>query len=271
MRAERETDAASISQDPPSYSGGGWNHRPLWEIPTMTHAEVPPAQPTEEFTEVPVKEEKQSAWVSLGAFLLMAVALLVTFAVVRQNSNADVWEYLTKEVLYFALAGWGVTRAFAGRWLTLKRTFILAGVFYVCGISFMLTAFRKGPALKAALELQSIGQQIGQIENRRYNSPQDYIDALLQVEPLVSRMRQTILVAQRDSSNPTSAQELQFQRAFSLISEGVAVKEQEVALAHEMQNVPPEKREQFFDSKLVPLFRQELEVQNRVRELQKQN
>jgi hypothetical protein len=73
------------------------------------------------------------------------------------------------------------------------------------------------------------------------------------------------------SPPPTEAQELQFQQMFSLLSEGIALKEQEVALAHEMQNLPPDERQQFLDSKLMPLFRHEVDLQNRARELQKKN
>ncbi len=122
-----------------------------------------------------------------------------------------------------------------------------------------------------------IGQQIGQIENRQYHSPQDHIDVLLQIEPLVRKWRQFLVEAQQASASlklspsPTDAQELQFQQMFSLLSEGIALKEQEVALAHEMQNLPLEERQEFLDSKLMPLFRHELDLQNRALDLQKKN
>lgn len=75
----------------------------------------------------------------------------------------------------------------------------------------------------------------------------------------------------RLSPPPTEAQERQFQQMLSLLNEGIVLKEQEVALAHEMQNLSPDERQQFLDSKLMPLFRHEVDLQNRARELQKKN
>jgi hypothetical protein len=222
----------------------------------------PHAQAADESTETVAKREGTSGWVILGIFLAMGFALEASFLAVRQTSNEKIVESLTKLVLYFALAGWGLLRAISGGWLTLKRVLLIAGVFYVGGLSCMLVVFPRAPAgdrlLKAVGEFQFIGQQINQIENRKYDSPQDYIDALLQIEPLMGRWRQVILEAQQASSSLSTSltpQDLQLQVALSLVSEKLALKEQEIALAHEMQNLPREERQQFFDSKLMPLFR----------------
>jgi hypothetical protein len=246
----------------------------LGQSPTSAHVSVKSPKPR-------AKKEGTPSGVILGIFLVMAVALEASFLAVRQTSNANLVESLTKLVLFFALAGWGLLRTISGHWLTLNRVLLIAGVFYVGGLTCLLIAFPKAPAgdryLKAMLEMNSIGQQIGQIENRQYHSPQDHIDALLQVEPLVRKWRQSLVEAEQASSSlklsppPTEAQELQFQQMFSLLGEGIALKEQEVALAHEMQNLPPEEQQQFLDSKLMPLFRHELDLQNRARDLQKKN
>jgi len=234
-----------------------------------------PAQASAESTETLAKKEGTSGWVILGIFLVMAFALLANFLSVRQTSDEKLVELLTRGVLSFALAGWAFTRVIAGRWLTPKRVLLIAGAFYLGGLSYMLVAFPRAPAgdraLKAMLELKSIGQQIGQIENREYRSPQDHIDALLQIEPLVRKWRQLMIEAEQAASSlstPPTPQELQFQRAFSLLGEGIALKEEEVALAHEMQNLPLEKRQQFLDSKLMPLFQHERDLQNRARAMQ---
>jgi hypothetical protein len=256
----------SNSRPPPSSD--------LGQSPSSAHV-------SEKSPEALAKKEGTPSGAILGVFLIMAVTLEASFLAFRQTSNVNLVESLTKLVLFFALAGWGLMRAISGRWLTLKRVLLIAGVFYVVGLSCMLIAFPRAPAgdryLKAMLEMNSIGQQIGQIENRQYHSPQDHIDALLQVEPLVRKWRQSMVEAQQASSSmklsppPTEAQELQFQQMFSLLSEGIALKEQEVALGHEMQNLPLEERQQFLDSKLMPLFRHELDIQNRARDLQKKN
>jgi hypothetical protein len=246
----------------------------LGQSPTSAHV-------SEKSAKARAKKEGTPSGVILGIFLVVAVALEASFLAVRQTSNVNLVESLTKLVLFFALAGWGLLRAISGHWLTLKRVLLIAGVFYVGGLTCMLIAFPKAPAgdryLEAMLQMNSIGQQIGQIENRQYHNPQDHIDALLQIEPLVRKWRQSLVEAQQASASlklsppPTEAQELQFQEMFSLLSEGIALKEQEVALAHQMQNLPPEERQQFLDSKLMPLFRHELDLQNRARELQKKN
>ena len=57
------------------------------------------------------------------------------------------------------------------------------------------------------------------------------------------------------STSPTP-QDLRLQAALSLLVEGIALKEQEVALAHEMQNLPLEERQEFLVSKLMPVVRQ---------------
>jgi hypothetical protein len=273
-----ETKDAQVS-DSRSLRSLRSNSRPvpssdLGQSPTSAHV-------SEESPEARAKKEGTPSGAILGIFLVMAVALEASFLAVRQTSNVKIVEQLTSLVLTSALAGWGLLTAISGRWLTLKRVFLIAGVFYVGGLSCMLVAFPRAPAgdryVKAMLEMKSIGQQIGQIENRQYHSPQDHIDALLQIEPLVRKWSQTMVEAQQASSSlrlsplPTEAQELQFQQMFSLLSEGIALKEQEVALAHEMQNLPPEERQQFLDSKLMPLFRHELDLQNRARNLQKKD
>ena len=248
-------------------------------IPNSDSAETcPHPQTAHESREIPVGT---SRWVILGIFLAMAFALEASFLGLRQTSNEKIVESLTKLVLSSALAGWGVLLAISGRWLTLKRVLLIAGAFYAVGLSCLLLAFPRAPAgdryLKALLEFQSIGQQIGQIEKREYHSPQDHIDALVQIEPLVRRWRQSMVEVQQSSSDlrlsppPTEAQEGQFQQMLSLMNDGVSLKEQEVALAHEMQSLPQEEQQQFLDSRLVPLFRHELDLQNRALELQKKN
>jgi len=279
LQSEIERRRHAQVSDPQSIGSLRPNSRPvpapnLGQSPSSAHV-------SEKSPEALSKREGTPSGAILGIFLVMAVALEASFLALRQTSNVNLVESLTKLVLFFALAGWGLMRAISGRWLTLKRLLLIAAVLYVVGLSCMLIAFPRAPAgdryLKAMLEMDSIGQQIGQIENRQYHSPQDHIDALLQVEPLVRKWRQSLVEAQQASSSlklsppPTEAQELQFQQMFSLLSEGIALKEQEVALAHEMQNLPVEERQQFLDSKLMPLFQRELELRNRARALQQKD
>jgi hypothetical protein len=240
-----------------------------------------PAQASAKSTETFARNKGTSGWVILGIFVVMAFVLEASFLAFRQTSNAKILESLTKLMLYSAFAASGLLRAVSGRWLTLKRVLLIAGVSYVVGLSCLVLAFPKEPAgdryRKALLEFQSIGQQIGQIENREYRSPQDHIDALLQIEPLVRRWRQSMVGVQQSSSDlrlsppPTEAEERQFQQMLSLMNEGVSLKEQEVALAHAMQKLPLEEQQRFLDSTLMPLFRQEVDLQNRALQLQKKN
>lgn len=83
---------------------------------------------------------------------------------------------------------------------------------------------------------------------------------------------------QRSSSNhrlsppPTEAQERQFQQMLSLLDEGISLKEQEVALAHALQNLPPpEQQHEFLDSRLMPLFQHERDLRNRALDLQRKD
>ena len=235
----------------------------------------------DESTEIVPERKGTSGWVILGIFLAVAFAMEASFLALRQTSNEEIVYHLTELVLYSALAGWGLLLAVSGRWLTLKRVLLIAGVFYVGGLSCFLLAFPRAPASdryhRALLEFHSIGKQIGQIENREYHSPQDHIDALLQIEPLVKRWRQTMVEVQRASSDlrlsppPTEAHEVQFHQMLSLLNEGISLKEQEVALAHAMQNLPPEQQQQFLDSRLMPLFQHERDLRNRALDLQRKD
>jgi hypothetical protein len=83
------------------------------------------------------KKEGTPSGAILGIFLVMAVALEASFLAVRETSNVKLVKNLTELVLFFALAGWGLMLAISGRWLTVKRVFLIAGVFYVGGLTCM--------------------------------------------------------------------------------------------------------------------------------------
>lgn len=83
-----------------------------------------------------------SRWAPLGIFLCVALASAILAAVVLVKGSPTfvegLTEKLTKASLQLGLASWGVSEAIAGRWLTLKRTWIAAIALY--GVAFILIA-----------------------------------------------------------------------------------------------------------------------------------
>ena len=127
----------------------------------------------------------------------------------------------------------------------------------------------RADTLKTVLELKSIADQIVQIQNRQYNSPEDFMDMLFQIEPLVKRARQIMLVLQQNSVNPSNSQDSQFQAMLSITNDVITLREQEIAVAHKMQGMSPEERKQAVLSELGPLFKRETEAASRLAEMQK--
>lgn len=100
------------------------NSRP---IPSSDLGQSPSsAHVSQKSPEALAKKEGTPSGAILGIFLVMAVALEASFLAVRQTSNVNLVESLTKLVMFFALAGWGLMRAISGPWLTLKRVFLIA-------------------------------------------------------------------------------------------------------------------------------------------------
>ncbi len=85
-----------------------------------------------------------SWWGRLLVFLAWSAAglafVLITFGRTLAGTSAEAFaETTTRMFFYAAFAGWGITQIIAGRWLTIKRTIIIATVMYVIGIGWLAT------------------------------------------------------------------------------------------------------------------------------------
>src|SRR2546430_14715523 len=72
------------------------------------------------------QQEKAGAsrWARLGIFLGVALLSAILAAAVFVEGDSTTIESLTSASLKLGLAAWAVSEALAGRWLTLRRTFI---------------------------------------------------------------------------------------------------------------------------------------------------
>jgi hypothetical protein len=112
-----------------------------------------PIEQTELAVEPKPNKARASRWARLGIFLCVALASAIIAAVVfvkgDSTSVADLTEKLTSVSLKLGLAAWAVSEVVAGRWLTLKRTWIAAITLY--SIAFVLTAVFLGKPLVTKL------------------------------------------------------------------------------------------------------------------------
>jgi len=112
-----------------------------------------PIEQTELAVEPKPNKARASRWARLGIFLCVALASAIIAAVVfvkgDSTSVADLTEKLTSVSLKHGLAAWAVSEVVAGRWLTLKRTWIAAITLY--SIAFVLTAVFLGKPLVTKL------------------------------------------------------------------------------------------------------------------------
>jgi hypothetical protein len=121
-------------------------------------------------TELTIPKEARhtgpSRWARLGIFLCVALASAILAAVVFVKGSpifvVGLTEKLTKAYLQLGLAAWAVSEVIAGRWLTLKRTWIAAVALHSIGFVLMVVFLGKPLATKLA-ELQ---QEQAQLDRR---------------------------------------------------------------------------------------------------------
>jgi len=122
-----------------------------------------PIEQTELAVEPKPNKARASRWARLGIFLCVALASAIIAAVVfvkgDSTSVADLTEKLTSVSLKLGLAAWAVSEVVAGRWLTLKRTWIVAIALY--SVAFVLVAMFLGkPAVTKLAELNEEQTQL---------------------------------------------------------------------------------------------------------------
>jgi zinc-ribbon domain len=124
-----------------------------------------PVEKTEVADEPKPKKDWASRWARLGIFLSVALASAILAAVVFFKGNpsaADLTEKLTSASLKLGLAAWAVSEVVAGRWLTLKRTWIAAIALY--SIAFVSMAVFLGKPL--ATKLAELNEEQTQLDRR---------------------------------------------------------------------------------------------------------
>ena len=132
---------------------------------SATKSKLTPMKTSAVVKELKSERAAASRWARLGIFLCVALASAILAAVVFLKGNPsaeEVTEKLTKTSLGLGLAAWGFGEAVAGRWLTLKRTWIAAIALY--GIAFVLMAVFLGKPL--ATKLAELNEDQGQLDRR---------------------------------------------------------------------------------------------------------
>jgi hypothetical protein len=240
-----------------------------------------------------------SWWARLIIFLLWGFAgLLVFLFVVESNLAGDqekLAESTTKMFLYSALALWGLSQTFASR-LTIKRTMIVATVFYIVGIGVLAVAFHATDSQQYKMrqlltDIASLGppsQDFRQkLEQVVQQDPKDFagfqqreneLEALLDSDSARVQKAQSLLKELQDL--PTINQSSQMsslplvQRAYEDDSKVFAALREEIACAHVLSRSAVNERLQFrricldaSQDKIRPLAEDEDTV---MRELQQQ-
>jgi hypothetical protein len=110
------------------------------------------------------KREKAGAsrWARLGIFLGVALLSAIVAAAVFVKGDSTTIEGLTSASLKLGLAAWAVSEAVARRWLTLRRTLIVAIALY--GIAFVLMAVFLGKPLST--KLTEVNEEQRQLDRR---------------------------------------------------------------------------------------------------------
>ncbi|MGD0631771.1 MAG: hypothetical protein ABR987_20765 [Terracidiphilus sp.] len=106
---------------------------------------IPNAPPGTEGSAEGPEDAKVKAGSSWGGRLLVFLAwsavgltlVLIAFGRGLSSEAAGAFAYHTTQMfLSLALAGWGITGVVAGRWLTIKRTMIIATIMYIIVIGW---------------------------------------------------------------------------------------------------------------------------------------
>jgi hypothetical protein len=126
-----EADSASLVEEAKKALEGEMQKRQLRMSNDPPEVEVPA-----EASEDTPANGGSSWWARLLVFFIWSAAgltfVLTVFGQRLSGIAAEKFaESTTQMFLYSALAGWGITGVIAGRWLTIKRTMIIATVLYV--------------------------------------------------------------------------------------------------------------------------------------------
>jgi hypothetical protein len=104
-------------------------------------------------------------WVRLCIFVGVALIAAILSAIVFLENHpdaADMTEKLTSVFLSIGLAAWGLSEAAFGRWLTIKKTFVVAVALF--GIAFLSIAIFLGKPLAGKME--ELGKEQSQLDRR---------------------------------------------------------------------------------------------------------
>jgi hypothetical protein len=247
------------------------------------------------------KEDPPAAswWARLIIILLWSCAGLFVFLfIVEANYSGDqekLGESATKMFLYSALALWGMSQTFASRYLTIKRTMIVATIFYTIGIGMLAVAFHAPNAQQVKMkqliaEVASLGpsnQEFRQkLDRVIQQDPKDFADfqqreneleALLDSDSQRTQEAQSLLKQLQDLSAASQNSQPSLpliRRAYDDDSKVFAALREEIACAHVLSRSTVNERLQFrrmcldaSQDKIRPLAEDEETI---MRELQQQ-
>jgi hypothetical protein len=240
-----------------------------------------------------------SWWARLIIILFWSFAALFVFLfIVEANYAGDqekLGESATKMFLYSALALWGMSQTFASRYLTIKRTMIVATIFYTTGIGVLAVAFhapdsQQGKIKQLVAEVASLGpsnQEFRQkLDDVTQQEPKDFagfqqreneLEALLDSDSQRTQTAKSLLKQLQDLSaaNQNSQPSLPLiQRAYDDDSKVFAALREEIACSHVLTRSTVSERSQFrricldaSQDKIRPLAEDEETI---MRELQQQ-
>lgn len=145
-------------------------------------------------------------------------------------------------------------------------------LFCLCGFAFVgfflwvslvpVTAAPVNPMVTEAMRVRAVRSRLNHVREQKYQATGDWAQATLAVEPDVNTIQRVIrqtsdswTILSGDPELRRSAQT--FQVSLAAMQEQGRILEQEVLVAHMMQQVGPEKREELLNSVLLPLISEE--------------
>ncbi len=255
-------------------------------------------QPTA-LADAPKKDSPAASWwARLIIILFGSFVGLFVFLSIEANYAGDqekLSESTTKMFLYSALALWGMSQTFGSRYFTIKRTMIVAIIFYTIGIGALVLAFhypntQQEKMKNLVAETASLGPPTQEFRHKLddviQQEPKDFTDfqqreneleALLDSDSQRTQKAESLLKQLQDLSaaqQNTQPSLLLMQKAYDDDSKIFAVLREEIACAHVLSRSALSERSRFHricldasQDKIRPLAEDEETI---MRELQQQ-
>jgi hypothetical protein len=161
------------------------------------------------------------------------------------------------------------------------RKWDIKELFCLCGFAFLgfalwlsfvpVTTMPMDPMVSQAIRVRAIRNTVTQIRQKNYENTGDYAEAVLAVEPQIQRMQHVIHQASDGWTILNNDPEMRrsgplFQLSMAAMQQQGRILEEEVLVAHMMQQAEPQRRQELLKNALLPLMNEEQISRERLQE-----